>query len=355
MISPLLIGQHPFYAVTIGVMRKIIVDIMGGDNAPEAPLAAVSKAYHASKELSFVLVGKKEIMEAYAKKEKWDASRVEIVDAQDVVTNEDHPATFLQVKPNSSLAVAFDQIAKRDDIDGMVSSGPTGALLTGGIFKAKRLDGVKRPALIATLPTKVNGQMVRLVDAGANMDSKPEYLVQFALMADAYAKVLGIASPRIGLLSVGMEEGKGNELTKDVYAKLKAISSLNFVGNVEGDKVLDGICDIVIADGFAGNVFLKATEGGAYFVKGLFTAALKRNIFSKFGVLFQLKGIKEAKKPFAAASSACAPLLGCRKLIVKCHGKADKDTLFSGILETARYADEDLLGKISDAIASQAE
>ena len=351
MISPLLIGQHPFYAVTIGVMKKIIV-VMGGDNAPEAPLAAVSKAYQASKELSFVLVGKKEIVEAYAKKEKWDASRVEIVDAQDVVTNEDHPATFLQVKPNSSLAVAFDQIAKRDDIDGMVS---TGALLTGGIFKAKRLDGVKRPALIATLPTKVNGQMVRLVDAGANMDSKPEYLVQFALMADAYAKVLGIASPRIGLLSVGMEEGKGNELTKDVYAKLKAIPSLNFIGNVEGDKVLDGICDIVIADGFAGNVFLKATEGGAYFVKGLFTAALKRNIFSKFGVLFQLKGIKEAKKPFAAASSAYAPLLGCRKLIVKCHGKADKDTLFSGILETARYADEDLLGKISDAIASQAE
>ena len=144
-------------------------------------------------------------------------------------------------------------------------------------------------------------------------------------------------------------------MTKDVYAKLKAIPSLNFIGNVEGDKVLDGICDIVIADGFAGNVFLKATEGGAYFVKGLFTAALKRNIFSKFGVLFQLKGIKEAKKPFAAASSACAPLLGCRKLIVKCHGKADKDTLFSGILETARYADEDLLGKISDAIASQAE
>ena len=333
-------------------MRKILVDVHGGDSAPKAPLEASKIALNSRKDLNLVLCGKKETIEGFIQKEKLDASRIEIVDAPDTVLNSDHPSTFLLQKPNSSLSKGFGAFANRDDIDGMVSSGPTGALLTGGVLKIKRMDGVKRPALIATLPTKNDGQMVRLVDAGANMDCKPEYLVQFALMADVYAKVLGIPSPRIGLLNVGMEEGKGNDLAKEVYAQLKANKELNFIGNVEGDKAMDGLCDILIADGFAGNVFLKGLEGGAYYVSDLFKSAIKRNIFSKFGALFQLKGLKEAKKPFKLASAACAPLLGCKKLVVKCHGKASAETLASGILECAKYADENLLNKIEAAISA---
>ena len=329
---------------------RILVDVLGGDNAPKAVLEGAVSALKKESDLNLILVGPQKAIEEALAKGGIDPSRVEILPSEVAVTNEDHPSLFLKQKPDSSLSICFEALRKRDDIDAMVSAGPTGALLTGTVLRVGRLPGVSRPALLATLPTRKEG-FVRLVDAGANMDCKSEYLVQFALMADAYLKLLGIASPRIATLSVGQEEGKGNELVKETYAALKQ-TSLNFIGNMEGDHVLSGDADVVVCDGFAGNVFLKSLEEGAYFISDLFKAALYRNIFTKLGALLQLKGLKKVKEPFNHARKACAPLLGAKKLVLKCHGKSEAETFEATILEGNRLAKLGLQEKIAEAISS---
>lgn len=330
---------------------KVLVDVLGGDNAPKAVIEGAVSALKKEADLNLVMVGPKPAIEEALKQNAIDPSRVEIIHSEVAVTNEDHPSLFIKQKPDSSLALCFEQLRTRNDLDGMISAGPTGALLTGTVLRVGRLPGVARPALLATLPTR-KGNFVRLVDAGANMDCKSEYLVQFALMADAYLRLLGIASPRIATLSVGQEEGKGNELSKETYAALKAIPSINFVGNVEGDHVLKDETDIVVCDGFAGNVFLKSLEEGAYFISDLFKAALYKNIFTKLGALLQLKGLKKVKQPFDHARKACAPLLGAKKLVLKCHGKSQAETFEATILEASRLAKLGLQEKIATAISS---
>lgn len=331
---------------------KILVDVLGGDNAPSAVIDGALSALEKEPDLELILVGPEKAIKDAASKKGIDASRIEIIPSEVAVTNNDHPTVFLKEKPDSSLALCFETLRKRNDIGALVSAGPTGALLTGTVLRVGRLPGVARPALIATLPTRANS-FVRLCDAGANMDCKPEYLVQFALMADVYLRLIGIDTPRIATLSVGQEEGKGNDLVKAVYAELKE-APINFVGNIEGDHVLRGEADLVVCDGFAGNVFLKSLEEGATFVSDLFKAAIKRNIFSKFGALFQLKGLKECKKPFDHARKACAPLLGAKKLVLKCHGKSQAETFEATILEGYRLAKLGLQEKIAEAISFKA-
>lgn len=331
---------------------KILIDAMGGDNAPVSTVKGCALALKKRDDLNLIVVGPIDQIKPMLEKEGADLSRVELIDAQEVVLNSDHPASFLKQKPNSSLAVCFETLRKRDDVDGLLSAGPTGAVLTGAVLRIGRLENVNRPCLIATLPTQA-GTMVRVLDCGANMDSKPEYLLQFALMGNAYLKLLGIETPRIGLLNVGSEDGKGNELTKAASALLKE-ADLNFIGNIEGDHVLTGEADAVICDGFAGNVFLKSTEEACMFVASLFKKAIAGNFFRKIGALFQLKGLKEAKKPFEAAKKGCAPLLGTKKLVVKTHGKSNEETFMFSILETASYADHRLIEKISEAIQTKA-
>ena len=191
---------------------KIILDVLGGDAAPAAPIEGAIAALKKNADLNLILVGPKPAIEEAFQKAGIDASRYEIIHAEEAVLNTDHPANFLRTKPNCSMALAFQALKEREDVDAFLGAGPTGAMLSGCIFKVGRIPGVKRPALLATLPTK-NGGLVRLTDAGANMDCKPEYLVQFAKMANEYLEVLGIEKPRIGLRSVGRAEGKGNELT----------------------------------------------------------------------------------------------------------------------------------------------
>lgn len=328
---------------------NILLDVLGGDNAPEAPLQGALAALNKHPDLHLIFAGPEEIVREAMEKGDVPESRYEILPAVEAVLNTDHPANFLRTKPNCSMAVAFQALKARDDIDGMLSAGPTGALLSGCIFKAGRLKGVKRPGLIATLPSKT-GDLVRITDAGANMDCKSEYLVQFAKMANAYLKVIGIPSPRIGLLSVGMEEGKGNELTKEVYGILKADPSLNFIGNIEADKVIDGLCDVVVCDGFSGNVFVKSLEGGAYYISDLFKEAILGKWWRKIGAIFQFKALQNVKKPFKLANDAAAPLLGCAKLVVKCHGKSKARNFEGALDETMRFVEADLIKKVSEAI-----
>ena len=329
---------------------KILVDCLGGDNAPSAVLEGAVSALKKQPELQLVLVGPEKVICEAMDKAGIAKDRYEIIHTEVAVDNTDHPSLFLKQKPDASLSLAFDALRKREDIDGMVSAGPTGALLTGTVLRIGRIPGVSRPALIATIPSRTGG-LVRLVDAGANMDCKSDYLVQFAMMADAYLKLIGMESPRVATLSVGQEEGKGNEVVKETFGILKQ-SSLNFVGNIEGDHVLRGEADIVVCDGFAGNVFLKSLEEGAYFISDLFKAALYRNIFTKLGALLQLKGLKKVKEPFAHAKKACAPLLGAKKLVLKCHGKSEPETFEATILEAFSLAKAGLQEKIAAAIAA---
>lgn len=324
---------------------KILLDILGGDKAPAAPLEAAHKALAEDKDLQMVLAGKKEEIEEYFKDKPEEFARVEILEAKEAVLNTDHPATFLKQKPESSLAVAFTAMRHRGDIDALISAGPTGALLTGAVLSLGRIAGVKRPALMTTLP---GGG--KILDSGANMDCKPEYLVQFAQMADVYYQAINNKKPRIALLSVGKEEGKGNDLVKQTYALLKEEKDLNFVGNVEGDTAFEDVCDVVVADGFDGNVFIKAAEGGALYATGLFKKAMKRNIFSKLGALLQMKGLKQAKAEFSKVVDACAPLLGCRKLVLKCHGKADQLPLYNTIIEAKRLTESQMVQRIAEAV-----
>ena len=328
---------------------KILVDVLGGDNAPKAVLEGAVNALKKEAELHLVLVGPKQAIEDTMKQAAIPEERYTVIPSEEAVLNTDHPSLFLKQKPNSSMALCFDALRKSEDIDAMVSAGPTGALLTGTVLRIGRLPGVSRPALIATLPTR-NGSFVRLCDAGANMDCKAEYLVQFALMADVYLRLIGVENPRIATLSVGQEEGKGNEVVKETYQSLKQLP-LNFVGNIEGDHVLRGESDLVVCDGFAGNVFLKSLEEGATFIGDLFKEALYRNIFTKLGALLQLKGLKKVKEPFNHARKACAPLLGAKKLVLKCHGKAEAETFEATILEGARLTKLGLQEKIAAAIS----
>ena len=328
---------------------KILVDVLGGDNAPKAVLEGAVNALKKEAELHLVLVGPKQAIEDAMKQAAIPEERYTVIPSEEAVLNTDHPSLFLKQKPNSSMALCFDALRKSEDIDAMVSAGPTGALLTGTVLRIGRLPGVSRPALIATLPTR-NGSFVRLCDAGANMDCKAEYLVQFALMADVYLRLIGVENPRVATLSVGQEEGKGNEVVKETYQSLKQLS-LNFVGNIEGDHVLRGESDLVVCDGFAGNVFLKSLEEGATFIGDLFKEALYRNIFTKLGALLQLKGLKKVKEPFNHARKACAPLLGAKKLVLKCHGKAEAETFEATILEGARLTKLGLQEKIAEAIS----
>ena len=331
---------------------KIMVDILGGDNAPAAPLEGCKQALKQRSDLEIVALGEKKGIESFFQNEPDLLKRIEIIECDGAVTNSDHPATFLKEKPNCTLAKGFESFRVRDDIDALVSSGPTGAVLTGTVLRLGRIPGIARPALLSTFPTK-SGGMCRLLDTGANMDCKPEYLVQFAKMADIYLKLLGVKNPRVALLSVGMEEGKGNELVKETFPLLKE-SGLNFVGNIEADRAFDDLVDIIVCDGFSGNVFAKAIEGSALYIAGLFKEALTANVFAKFGALFQLSGIKKAKAPFKYAQRACAPLLGAKKLVLKAHGKAGADTMYETIDEACKLVEGKLIDSITDAVKQPA-
>ena len=254
---------------------KIVVDIYGGDNAPDEILKGCVMALNSNREISLVMVGKESEMRSKLENENYDKSRVEFVDAPDVITCDDVPTTAIRTKKDSSLVRALEVTKDDPECVGMVSAGSTGAVLTGAFLKIGRIKGIARPALAPVLPT-VEGGSVLLIDCGANVDCKPNMLEQFALMGNAYMKaVYNMESPRVGLLSNGTEDIKGNQLTKETFELLKN-APLNFVGNMEARDITSGKYDVVVCDGFVGNVALKASEGIAVMMLKM----IKREVYS---------------------------------------------------------------------------
>ncbi len=330
---------------------KIIVDAMGGDYAPEAPVAA---SVRAAEELNvdIVLVGKTDAIEKELSRFSYNKDRISIVNAQDVISNHEEPAKAVRSKKNASVVVAANML-KNGGGDAMLSMGNTGALLAAGLLIVGRIKGVLRPALATLLPSAKGPKM--LIDAGANTNCKVENLVQFAVMGSIYMKnVLAIQNPTVGLISNGEEEGKGDELTKSAYPKLKN-APVNFIGNIEGRDVMEGTADVMTCDGFVGNVVLKTVEGMGHVVSGKVKDMFTKGLFTRIGALFVMKGLKDFKQTMDYREYGGAPLLGTKRPVIKGHGSSDAKAVFSAIRQAKKFVETNVIDDIEKNINGMEE
>ena len=327
---------------------KIIVDAMGGDNAPGE---IVKGAVRAQRELGveIVLVGRKEDVEACLKAE--NCTDIPVIDAREVITMEDDPSTATRRKKDASMTVGLNQL--RDGAaDAMVSAGSTGALLTGATLIVKRIRGIRRAALAPVLPAGEHGVM--LIDCGANVECTPEYLLQFAYMGSFYAKkVMGCPEPRVGLLNVGTEDTKGGSLQHETFALLKqadAEGRIRFIGNVEGTGVFTGGVDVVVTDGFTGNVLLKATEGVIKYMmkslKGVFYASLP----NKLAAAVLKKDLKKMAKSMDVNEVGGTALVGISKPVIKAHGSSNAASIFAAIRQAKIFVESGIIADITENI-----
>ena len=309
---------------------KVVVDGYGGDNAPEAVVEGVVMALSEYADTDIVLTGDEQKLKALVNGR--DGGRIEYVNTTEVITNEESPTEAIKHKKDSSLVKGLDRLKADDDCIGFVSAGSTGAVLTGAIMRVGRIRGITRPAICPILPT-IKGGNVLLIDCGANADCKAPMLVQFAVMGTAYAKaVLGITNPRVALLSNGTEDKKGNELNKEAFPLLKECESINFVGNMEGRELISGDYDVVVSDGFSGNVSLKTCEGTAVgILKILKNAILNGGLRAKLGYLLLKSVFKSIKKTMDFNEGGGASLLGIAKPIIKSHGASKAKSICCSI------------------------
>ena len=324
-----------FRKIKIGViMIKIVLDVNGGDYSPTELVLGAIKSVKQIPDLNMVLCGPKADIEKILNDNKCDKTRFEVVDAPDTITNMDVPTVAIKQKTESSLYKAIDLLKNNSDVCAMVSAGSTGAVLTGAFLRIGRIKGVSRPAICPILPTvdRPNG-MVAIIDSGANVDCKPINLVHFAIMGNAYLKnVYGIESPRVALLNIGTEEKKGNELLHETYPMLKDLKDINFVGNMEGRELLSGNVDLVVTDGFGGNVLLKSTEGAVLNLLKLLKDDIKSSPMSLIGAMFMKGTFKRIKQRMDYNKKAGGVLLGCKKLVVKAHGSSKAESIYQSIL-----------------------
>ena len=331
---------------------KIIVDAMGGDNAPQAP---VMGAIQANQEygVEVTLVGRgEEILKVLEDNGIKDLpAGVEIAHASEVVEMCDNPATAFREKKDSSLTVGLN-LLKSGEGDAFVSAGSTGALLAGATLVVKRIRGIRRAALAPVVPTGNGGAV--LIDCGANAECPPEYLLQFAYMGSYYAEhVLGRPEPKVGLLNIGVEPSKGTALQTTVYPMLKAAGEagrINFVGNVEAREAVEGAVDVIVADGYSGNIFLKAMEGtGLYLVREL-KGIFKQNLITKLAAVMVSGGLKRLKKLMSSSEVGGTALVGISKPVIKAHGSSDAYAIKNAIRQAKQYVSSGIIESISENI-----
>lgn len=327
---------------------KIIVDAMGGDNAPaEIVIGAVEAIREFG--ISVVLVGRENDINSCLKNEESEDVRdkISVVNASEVVDMEDDPTTVLRTKKDSSMSVAL-KLLKDGEGDACISAGSTGALLAGATLIVKRVNGIRRAALAPVLPN--GGRGVMLIDCGANVECTPEYLLQFAFMGSFYAKnILGCENPRVGLLNVGAEETKGGELQIETFSLLKSAGEeghINFIGNVEARDVFFNTVDVVVTDGFSGNILLKTTEGVGMFIMKNLKDILTANKRSKVAALTMKKRLGEFKKMVDPSEVGGTALLGITKPVIKAHGSSDARAIKNAILQAINFVNADVANEI---------
>lgn len=331
-------------------MTKVILDAMGGDHAPEEIVKGAVLALQKKADLSLVLTGDKARIDACLSKEKYDAARLSVVHCTEVITNDDVPTAAIRQKKDSSLVVALNMLKEDSEAAAFVSAGSTGAVLTGALLRVGRIRGVSRPAVCPALPTATGGR-VYIVDAGANAECKPLNLVHFALMGAAYAEASGVKAPRVGLVSNGTEEHKGDPLHQEAFALLKQTPGINFVGNVEGRDIMGGDIDVAVCDGFSGNVALKSSEGCALAMLKVIKQNIASSFWAKLGyALFMRGAFKKIKKVMDYNQYGGALLIGIGKVVIKSHGASKATSVCASLLQAASAAESGLTASIARMI-----
>ena len=336
-------------------MMKIVLDAFGGDRSPQVNVEGAVKALKDNEDLYLILTGDEKILSEELSKYEYDKERLEIVHAPDVISCEEVPTVAIKQKKESSMVKAYDLLHTNDDIKAMVTLGSTGAVLVGAVLKIGRIPGVKRPAFCPIMPT-MNHSIVGVCDSGANVDCDPINLVQFALMGSLYMeKTYGIENPRVALLNIGTEDIKGDALRKDVYPLLRDNPSINFVGNMESRDTLSGNYDLIVCDGFSGNVLIKSTEGTALELLKLLKKSFTSSFKNKMGALLLKKEVYKIKDFMDYNNYGGGVMLGTRKTIIKAHGSSKTSAVYNCIMQAYNMEKNNLREAISEAISKETE
>ena len=323
---------------------KFVIDMMGGDNGLKATIGATKEFIKRHKDVEFFLIG-----DLNALSEFNNQTNVHLVESKTVLKMDVDPLTALREK-DSSLMVAIDTYLK-NDCDALISAGSTGALLSAAIFKIKRIEGITRPCLITSFPTIKKDKKFVVCDLGANNANTKEELVQFAIMGSIYYSIIYHSNnPEVYLLSNGTEEEKGSPLGKEAYPLLKECKAINFKGNIEARDPLFGDIDVLVADGYSGNIYLKAVEGTAKAMSGMLKTAFKRNVFSIIGYLFSKKGIEEMKQKMDYKNVGGALLMGVNGVVIKAHGSSDVQSFLSALENGYKLVSVDIVNKFKEEL-----
>lgn len=330
---------------------NIMIDGMGGDHAPEE---IVKGAVHAAKEISGTvsIIGQEERINECLQALNWNGDNIEVVNATEVISNNESPAMAVRKKKDSSISKGM-RMLKEGEVDAFISGGSTGALLSAGLLILGRIRGIKRPAIAAFFPKIGMNDTSLILDCGANAESRPEYLLQYGIMGSIFVeKVKGIENPEVMLLNVGAEEEKGDPLHKESFELLRN-ADINFKGNCEGRDVPFGCCDVVVTDGFSGNVFLKSSEGVALAVMKRIKQKMTEGLVAKAGALLSYNKLKEIKKEFDYSEEGGAPILGLKGPVLKIHGSSKANAVYNAILKAVPYVEQDVTALIENAITEK--
>ncbi len=327
---------------------KIVIDAMGGDHAPKEIVLGAMKAVEVYKDIDITLVGDELKINEYLT----NKNQIDVIHTDEVILPTDEPVRAVRRKKNASMVVAAKEVAD-GKADACISAGNTGALMAAGLFVVGRIDGIERPALAPTLPT-IGGEGFLLLDVGANADAKAEHLLQYGIMGSIYAeKVRGIVNPRVGLLNIGTEDKKGNELTKEAFQLLQQ-ANLHFIGNVEARDLLDGVADVVVTDGFTGNMVLKTIEGTALTVFKMLKTALNSSMKSKLAGAVLKPDLMELKAKMDYSEYGGAGLFGLKAPVIKAHGSSNANAIFSAVKQTREMIENNVAETIRVAVEKEA-
>lgn len=330
---------------------NIMIDGMGGDHAPEE---IVKGAVQAAKEISGTvsIIGREERINECLQALNWNGDNIEVVNATEVISNNESPAMAVRKKKDSSISKGM-RMLKEGEVDAFISGGSTGALLSAGLLILGRIRGIKRPAIAAFFPKIGMNDTSLILDCGANAESRPEYLLQYGIMGSIFVeKVKGIENPEVMLLNVGAEEEKGDPLHKESFELLRN-ADINFKGNCEGRDVPFGCCDVVVTDGFSGNVFLKSSEGVALAVMKRIKQKMTEGLAAKASALLSYNKLKEIKKEFDYSEEGGAPILGLKGPVLKIHGSSKANAVYNAILKAVPYVEQDVTALIENAITEK--
>ena len=330
---------------------KVSVDAMGGDNAPQEIVKGAVKAVNEINNLEVILVGKEELVNAELQKYEYSKDKLKVVNATEVIGFNEAPAVAVKSKRDSSIVVGMKMV-RTGEADAFVSAGSTGAILVGGLAYIGRIKGIERTPLATLIPTEKGASL--LIDCGANVDARPSHLVQFAKMGSLYMENLcNIKNPKVGIVNIGTEEEKGNALVKETFPLLKECKYINFAGSCEARDIPKGDFDVIVCEGFVGNVILKLYEGLAKTLVKKIKAGLMSTTISKIGALLSKKAIKNTMKSFDVSEYGGAPLLGLKGLAVKTHGSSTHIEIYNSIKQCVTFTENDINGKIKNFLSNE--